>query len=176
MEGLTLPYNIPDLGREPLFYIDMTSVAENVNPTTKGLNADPYDATYWQSKQVNAVIMPWVPYFSNCEGYDVHMVLYDVFERGGRCSLPPIESLRIVNPIPLDGLDPVADRCSPNEQYPELVCRYDEPLDAPDPGSKRWYELTEEQDMFYVTREPISIEKFKEESEVADSAQTVFID
>lgn len=122
----------------------MTSVAENVNPTTKGYDADPFDATYWQSKQVNAVIMPWVPYFSNCEGYDAHMVLYDVFERGGRCTLPPLDSVRVVNPIPLEGLDPVADRCAPNEQYPELVCRYDEPLDAPDAGSRRWYELTEE--------------------------------
>lgn len=43
------------------------------------------------------------------------MVLYDVFERGGRCALPPYEDIRIVNPVPSDGLDPVADRCAPNE-------------------------------------------------------------
>lgn len=30
--------------------------------------------------------------------------------------------------------------------------------------------------MFYITREPIPIERFKEESEIADAAQTVYID
>jgi len=27
MEGVTIPYNAPDVGNEPLFYIDMTSTA-----------------------------------------------------------------------------------------------------------------------------------------------------
>jgi hypothetical protein len=52
--GVTLPYNAPDVGAEPLFYIDMTSTAEQhgVNPGAKGLDKDVYDATFWQSKQV----------------------------------------------------------------------------------------------------------------------------
>ena len=70
MAGVTIPYNAPDLGNAPLFYIDMTSTAEGVNVGTRGLDKDIYDSTFWQSKQVNAVIMPWIPYFSNCEGYD----------------------------------------------------------------------------------------------------------
>mmetsp|Transcript_135 Transcript_135/g.127 ORF Transcript_135/g.127 Transcript_135/m.127 type:complete len:80 (-) Transcript_135:3149-3388(-) len=75
--------------------------------------------------------MSWIPYFSNCEGYDSHMILYDLFERGGRCNLPPAESIRVVNPLPTTGLDPVADRCAPNDLYPEFTCRYDEPLYEP---------------------------------------------
>jgi len=161
MAGVTIPYNCPDLGNEPLFYIDMTSTAEGVNIGPRGLEKDVYDSTYWQSKQVSAVIMPWIPFFTNCEGYDEHMILYDVFERGGRCNLPAYEDIRIVNPVPSDGLDPIADHCAPNPEFPELLCRFDEPLEAPVPGSSRWYELKEERDLFFITREPIPIEMFK---------------
>ena len=170
-----MPYNVPDLGNEPLFYIDMSSTAEGVNPGTKGLEKDIFDGTFWQSKQVSAVIMPWIPFFSNCEGYDVHMVLYDVFERGGRCELPAYESIRVVNPVPTDGLEPVADRCAPNAEYPEMTCRFDEPLGSTVSGSTRWYAVSEERDLFYVTREPIDIEQFKAESEESDSPQTAYV-
>ena len=47
MEGLTIPYNAPDLGNEPLFYIDMTSTADGVNKGTKGLAKDAFDSTFW---------------------------------------------------------------------------------------------------------------------------------
>ena len=50
MAGVTIPYNAPDLGNEPLFYIDMTSTAEGVNIGTRGLDKDIYDTTFWQSK------------------------------------------------------------------------------------------------------------------------------
>jgi len=172
MSGVTMPYNAPDVGNEPLFYIDMTSTAEGVNPQPKGYDKDVFDATFWQSKQVQAVIMPWVPFFSNCEGYDTRMVLYDVFERGGRCELPPYEAIRVVSPIPASGLDPVADRCAPNAQFPEMTCRFDEPLDKPIAASARWYELAEERDLFYVTREPIDIELFKRVSPESANPQT----
>jgi hypothetical protein len=175
MAGVTIPYNAPDLGNEPLFYIDMTSTAPGVNHRRKHLKKDVYDGTFWQSKQVNAVIMPWIPFFSNCEGYDTRMVLYDVFERGGRCSLPPYEDIRIVNPVPSSGLDPVADRCAPNDEYPELICRYDEPLGEPVAGSKRWYELGEERDLFFMTRAPVPVDMFTKESEDSENPQTYYV-
>jgi hypothetical protein len=81
--------------------------------------------------------MPWVPFFTNCEGYDAHMVLYDLFERGPRCELPAYEAIRVVSPVPADGLDPVADKCGPRPEYPEVTCRYDEPIDKPVAGSTR---------------------------------------
>jgi len=175
MVGVTMPYNVPDLGNEPLFYIDMSSTAEGVNPGTKGLEKDIFDGTFWQSKQVSAVIMPWIPFFSNCEGYDSHMVLYDVFERGGRCDLPAYESIRVVNPVPTDGLEPIADKCAPTAEYPEMKCRFDEPLNEPASGSTRWYALAEERDLFYVTRDPIDIEQFKAVSDESDNAETAYV-
>jgi hypothetical protein len=103
------------------------------------------------------------------------MVLYDVFERGGRCDLPAYESIRVVNPVPTDGLEPVADKCAPTPEYPEMKCRFDEPLTAPAAGSTRWYALAEERDLFYVTREPIDIEQFKAVSEESDNAETAYV-
>jgi hypothetical protein len=47
MDGMTIPYNAPDLGNEPLFYIDMTSTAEGINKGTKGLAKDAFDSTFW---------------------------------------------------------------------------------------------------------------------------------
>ena len=173
--GVTLPYNTPDLGSEPLFYIDMVSTAEGVNPTPKGLDKDVYDSTYWQSKQVQAVIMPWVPFFSNCDGYDSRMVLYEAFERGGRCELPAYEDIRVVSPVPATGLDPIADRCAPNARFPEITCRFDEPLGADVSGQTRWYDLRAERELFYVTREPIDITDFKRNSTETANPMTWFI-
>jgi len=34
-EGLTLPYNMPDWGKEPQFYLDMTARGEGVNPVRR---------------------------------------------------------------------------------------------------------------------------------------------
>jgi hypothetical protein len=45
-----MPYNAPDDGSEPAFYIDMTSTEKGVNLISKGLSKDVYDSTYWQSK------------------------------------------------------------------------------------------------------------------------------
>lgn len=58
----------------------MTSTAPGVNPVRKNLDKDVYDSTFWDSNQINALMMPWLPFFSNCEGYDSRIVLYDLLE------------------------------------------------------------------------------------------------
>jgi hypothetical protein len=85
MEGITMPYNTPDIGDEPYLYLDMTAYGEGVNPVRKALDKDIFDNTFWQSKQINAVIMPWVPYFSNCNGQDSRIILFDALEYRPEC-------------------------------------------------------------------------------------------
>ena len=42
---------MPNLGAEPLFYIDMTSLAKDgVNKPSKYFKNDVFDATFWDSK------------------------------------------------------------------------------------------------------------------------------
>ncbi len=78
--GITLPYNMPDWGSEPNFYLDMTASDSTINPVRKAIDKDVYDSTYWDAKLIDANIMPWIPFFSNCEGYDSHIILYDAME------------------------------------------------------------------------------------------------
>jgi hypothetical protein len=119
MEGITMPYNCVDWGNDPSLWLDFVSLGNITNPTTKRLDKDAFDNTYWQSKQINAVVMPWIPFFSNCDGSDTHIIPFDIFEytintNKSFCNLPKYDDIRVVNPIPSDGMEPVADRCTLN--------------------------------------------------------------
>lgn len=100
--------------------------------------------TFWKSKLINAVIMPWIPFLSNCDGFDTHIVLYDLLEHtpseeeGGQCKRPAYEEITIVNPIPSDGLEAVADTCDMS-----INCRYDEDLKNTRSSTVRWYQIVE---------------------------------
>jgi len=67
--------------------------------------------------------MPWIPFFSNCEGQDQRIILYDILEYHEKCVLPKYDDIKVVNPIPSTGLDPIADECQII-----LKCIYDEPI------------------------------------------------
>lgn len=87
----------------------MTASGDNINPVRKAIDKDVYDSTYWDAKLIDANVMPWLPFFSNCEGYDSHIVLYDIIEYNENCVLPKYEEIKVVNPIPSTGLDPTSD-------------------------------------------------------------------
>ena len=97
--------------------------------------------------------MPWLPYFTNCDGHDSHIIFYDLFEYADDCERPAYEDLTIVSPVPSAGFEANADRCSLS-----LRCRYDEDLTFKRSQTVRWYTLQEPARMFYLTREPIGIE------------------
>jgi len=139
LEGITMPYNTPDFGDEPNLWLDFTSREGKVNPGGRNYNKDVYDQTFWQSKQINAVVAPWIPFFTNCNGYDNHLIVYDLFEYDPGCDLPEYDDISIVKPLPLDGLSPNADYCNL-----ELNCRYDEVVDSVLTTTTRWFALKEE--------------------------------
>ena len=156
IEGITIPYNTPDVGSEPEFVLDMTATGQDINPVRQNYDTDPFDSTFWQSKQIQAAVMPWIPYFSNCKGYDSRIIVYDIIEYNDQCELPNYNDIRIVNPIPSTGLDPVADKCNI-----VLECIYDEPVFSTVSSSTRWYQILEQKDLFYITREPIDAHAFR---------------
>ena len=67
--------------------------------------------------------MSWIPFFSNCEGYDHRIIFYDIFEYDESCTLPEEDKIVVVNPIPSTGIKPTADDCNL-----DLRCRLDETL------------------------------------------------
>ena len=75
-----MPYNSVDFGEDPALWLDFVAIDEKANPTHKDMDKDAFDSTYWQSKQINAVVMPWIPFFSNCDGHDTRIIPFDAFE------------------------------------------------------------------------------------------------
>jgi len=167
--GITIPYNMPDWGREPEFYIDMTARGSNINPVRRPIDKDVFDSTYWDAQLMQANIMLWLPYFSNCEGQDSRIVLFDIVEYHEKCVLPRYEDIKVVNPIPSTGLDPIADECKIN-----LKCIYDEPIFQPIASSTRWYALKESKDLFYITREPVGIDRIREIDPYSQAKETAY--
>jgi hypothetical protein len=139
MEGVTMPYNSVDYGEDPKLWLDFVAIGDKVNPTHKDMDKDAFDNTYWQSKQINAVIMPWIPFFSNCDGFDTRIIPFDAFEYNydtdeSFCTLPAYDDIRVVNPIPSQGFEPNADTCALS-----LQCRYDEDLSSTRSATTRWF-------------------------------------
>jgi hypothetical protein len=151
MKGITMPYNSIDYGEDPMLWLDFVSQEEGVVMTDKDLDKDAFDNTYWQSKQINSVVFPWIPFFSNCDGSDTRMIIYDLFEYNKNtdqsfCTQPKYDELRVVNPIPTNGFEPVTDRCTLN-----IKCRYDEDLSYLRSSTQRWFEILEAKSLFYMT-------------------------
>jgi len=135
--------------------VDFTAKGGSINPKIKDLTKDVFDTNFWGSKQINSVVMPWIPFFSNCDGFGSHIVLYEAFEYHEQCSLPSFEDIKIVNPIPSSGMDPIADVCNIN-----ITCRYDEPIGYSTSSSEPWFNIIEDKELFYVTRNPVTVNEF----------------
>merc|ERR1719181_553105 len=61
---------------------------------------------FWNAEGVTTVAMPWIPFFSNCDLFDSHIILWDLFEmpdgvRDG-CEQYAVEEVQIVPPLGLD--------------------------------------------------------------------------
>lgn len=50
MDGTTMPYNSIDYGNDPKLWLDFISQAPGVNVTSRNLDKDVFDSTYWESK------------------------------------------------------------------------------------------------------------------------------
>eukprot|EP00435_Cladocopium_sp_Y103_P014104 s1122_g3.t1 len=174
-----LPYNMPpgfaSAVGNPGLAIGLTKLGGNLEnqPQTEqydGNNAlaavDKGGQAFWQSQGLETVPMPWLPFFSNCVGFDSYIILWDLFESPGElrdgCEMVPRDEVKIVPPLIVDfdtlepRFDPVADSC-------ELItkCHFEEYIVPDSYGSTLWWELPEETVLFYITTQPISYEDFK---------------
>lgn len=138
-----------------------------------GQSVSPSD--FWESYADNAFLaMPWLPYFSNCRGYDSHVSISKLLETHPNCTL---ESRSKTQPIywyiPWES-DPTADRChDPSSTLTaagslsnsdtawldwrgvELACQYEEELTDQSAKFLRWYEAPPGTTLFYLTAKPI---------------------
>ena len=88
--------------------------------------------------------MEWLPFFVNCQGHDQRILLYDLFEHSKACQL--VETVKIIEQIPVTGFTPVADNCDV-----KMTCKYAEPFNLDLVKFTRWFEVTSEQTLYYIT-------------------------
>jgi len=175
-----LPYNMPPMaaghpGEEGLI-VDMASTAGRMNsPQTVDIDGDngllklqQTGKAYWNAEGINVAVMPWVPFLSNCEIFDSHIILWDLFEmpdgvRPG-CNRYEAEDVLIVPPLGMDfetlelRMEPTADNCS---FY--VKCQFEESMRETDNTYEIWREIPEaEMTLFYLTRNPTPFEEINQ--------------
>lgn len=115
-----------------------------------------------------ALILPYLPYFSNCREFDSHIPLWALVESAAQCQLPGVtEELpedwwrRGIPPLPhqddviaIGSFDflkfyPVADWCER-----KLQCTFEEDLSKPD-VTPRWFDAETGTALFSIIRDPI---------------------
>jgi hypothetical protein len=134
---------------------------ETSQPTNGG------DGTYAFAR----MLLPYMPYLSNCRGYDSHTPFFALTE-DRTCSMPPSSSSYVPNserqtfpPFPhpddikvVGSLDffqsPIADVC-----FRRLLCRYEENLPQKD-VNPRWFEVSGGTQLFQILRDPIDMQEF----------------
>eukprot|EP00928_Gymnodinium_smaydae_P052443 TRINITY_DN3633_c0_g1_i1.p1 TRINITY_DN3633_c0_g1~~TRINITY_DN3633_c0_g1_i1.p1 ORF type:complete len:5302 (-),score=561.54 TRINITY_DN3633_c0_g1_i1:86-14599(-) len=127
--------------------------------------------SFWIEQNLPVVAMPWLPFFSNCDGFDSHIILWDLFENPAgadrNCELVDKEDTVVVPPFPFDvstmnfQMSPVADNCNIIVQ-----CRFEEGLDPTDYSSEPWFAIGEEEmTLFYITQSPVKFEDFDQKED-----------
>lgn len=105
---------------------------------------DPYLVQLFEENSLEGIFMPWVPFLSNCAGYDDKILLFDLLENSESCFFPAEDSIVIVKSFPSQGLTAISDICKIN-----LTCRYDEINQSV--ISNKWFSLTSETILAYVS-------------------------
>jgi hypothetical protein len=126
------------------------------------------------------VVLPYLPFFSSCQGYDSYIPIYDLLEDSTQCSLPDIvnmnhaagdsdkdkhwwrrkypafphqDDIKVVRPQ--DILEtPIADWCERS-----IKCKYEEDLSGQD-VTARWFEATSGAELFSILHEPQTLDDF----------------
>ena len=121
----------------------------------------------------NALILPYLPYFSNCHEFDSYVPLWAVVESQSECSLPGVSDeypedwwRRRIAPLPhIDDVTaigptdfwrfyPIADICERR-----LQCTYEEDLSKAE-VTPRWFEADSGAVLFSIIRDPIDFYQY----------------
>merc|ERR1711871_1187577 len=110
------------------------------------------------------MLLPYLPYFSNCNTFDSYIPFWMLVEDENECALPPdkdenwprykfdplpdADSVRVVGPFNVLE-EPVADYCQR-----ELTCNYEENLYGQD-NTARWFEIAGGEVLFHFLRYPV---------------------
>ena len=162
----SMPYNfyLPNKGKLLISYIDY-----NLNLPSHGYSSnDPFNYLLFDDEGINHVLLPYIPFFSNCYGYDKYMYLFNLIENEENCTIPNFNDILVVGFFPIHGFNAKSDECSL-----EFKCKYDE-LNQ-NVISNKWFSLTANTELFYVSRKPYTIQEvFNDEIYINDEDEIKF--
>ena len=162
-----LPYNMPPtLANSPG---DLSLVADLANYTN--YTVDPYLVTemipgqiFWQISQGNSFAVPWLPFFSNCDYFDRHIMIWDLLENGdklppkyGNCSFVPEPSqVETVAPFIFDfNSGKVLFQSTSDWCELALKCNYEDNLKFSGADPIPWMAIPGTVPLFYLTQDPL---------------------
>ena len=162
-----LPYNMPPaVANSPG---DLSLVVDWANYTN--YTVDPYLVTemipgqiFWQISKGNSFAVPWLPFFSNCNYFDRHIMIWDLLEYGDK--LPPEYGTCnfVADPSQVETVAPFILDFSAgkvlfqsNSDWCELAlqCRYEDNLKFSDADSTPWMAIPGTIPLFYLTQDPL---------------------
>jgi hypothetical protein len=127
-----------------------------------------YDPSTGYSFDLNNLLLPYLPFFSNCYTFDSYIPIWLLFE-GKECILPDSyprtwfrynypalvdeDQIKVVGPFNFFEY-PVADWCERN-----LTCNYEEQLSATG-GTSRWFEQPTSTTLFEILRFPVNYQQY----------------
>ena len=140
---------------------------------------DSTDSTFMRANENDFLYMPWLPYFSNCDGYDSHMHFMKLIETHPDClatnedykdtqyvvQMPGQEDFTFASPKsdkcvnPLVDTPPAIDTVSKYIAGIQMRCTYEENVEAPG-NVPRWFELAAGKIPFYLTKYPVQPDNF----------------
>ena len=162
-----LPYNMPPtLANSPGDLSLVVDWANNTNYTV-----DPYLVTemipgqiFWQISKGNSFAVPWLPFFSNCDYYDRHIMIWDLLENGDK--LPPKygQCSFISDPADVETVAPFIFDFQTNQvmfqsnsDWCELAikCNYEDHLKFAGADPVPWMAIPGTVPLFYLTQDPL---------------------
>ena len=168
--NIDMPFNLLDLTKSDGSPIDPWILDTGVNEEWNGTQYDspPYDKTFWINYGVSSVAIPWLPFFMNCEYFGDRIYIHRLTEAMGNCTFVDSNGVKIVQPLPVSGVSAVADKCSIS-----VKCFYGENVQPT--SSTRWFEINQQEVLYYLTRYAISPSDFDATMSAQDSGFTQHI-
>ena len=163
--GYELPYNmVPTFANQPgdiSLVVDLGGQTNyTVDPTLQSTMVP--GATFWQVAGASTAVMPWLPFFSNCDYFDKHVVLWDLLENNrlppdaGECRLYNESEVRVVAPLIYD-FSTGSVQFQSTSDFCELAftCRYEDHLTYSGGDAIPWMSIPASTTLFYLTQNPL---------------------
>jgi hypothetical protein len=128
---------------------------QNRVSTERGKNIFVPASLYWQDR--DSIILPYLPYFSNCKGYGQYIPIWAITEEHFEWELVPVEETVYMHEYSFRQ-SPKADECM--EITIEWV--YDEVWGDNQETLTRWFQIDAEESLFDFSVEPIEPDEIEE--------------